>query len=399
VDDHPFASLTPIPMPHKLIGMSVADKIIDLQRIKSTLWRQALNSMYLSLSPQMGAVEGSVNLDDLLNRRAGGIVRMKDPNALVPIATQPVSAEAFSMISYVDSVREQRTGVRRFTAGPGADALNNAYTDTATGVNAVEDASDEMILFFARAFAETGVKRAFRRTLKLICEHQDKPKMIRLRNKWVPMDPRSWNANMDMTVSVGLGTGNKQQQIMTINNLLMLDEKIVALQGGVNGPLVTAQNIYAKLEKLVEASDLRSVDPYYTDPKTAPPQGPKPPSPEEVKAQAEIQKIQLDGQIKQQQAQTDLLMERERLNMEREKAAMQMQIEREKAEQAMRLKEAEFQMTARHDAAKAQMQMSHDHAMAQVSLQHAQQAGEQKLDFAAQAAEQKASQPKSKEKK
>jgi hypothetical protein len=350
--------------------------------------------MYNDLSPQMGAVEGMVNLDDLLNRRPGGIVRLKSPDALVPIATQPVAAEAFSMISYVDTVREQRVGVRRFTAGPGADALKSAYTDTATGVNAVEDASDEMILFFARAFAETGVKRAFRRTLKLICEHQDKPKMIRLRNKWVPMDPRSWNSDMDMTVSVGLGTGNKQQQIMTMMNLLQLDSKLIELQQGLNGPLLTAQNVYAKLEKLVEASDLKSVDAYYTDPKEAPPQPPPKPSPEEMKAQAEMQKMQLDAQIKQQQAGTDLQMQREQMGLEREKAAMQMQIEREKAQQAMALKQAEFEMTARHDMAKAQMQMSHDHAMAQVSLQHAQQAGDQKLDFAAQAAEQKAKQAK-----
>jgi hypothetical protein len=191
----------------------------------------------------MGAVEGQVNLDDLLNRRPGGVVRMKSPGALVPIATQPVAADALQGIAYLDTVREQRTGVQRFTAGPGADALNSAYTQTATGAGMVENASQERLELIARIFAETGVKRAFRRTYELVCKHQDRAQTIRLRGKWVEMDPRDWSDRLDMTVNVGLGTGNKQQQIGTITNMLMHDRRLSQIQGGLHGPVVTAQNL------------------------------------------------------------------------------------------------------------------------------------------------------------
>jgi hypothetical protein len=300
VDDHPFAALTPIPMPHKFYGMSIADQTMDLQLIKSTLFRGMLDSLYLQNAPQMGAVEGQVNLDDLLNRRPGGVVRMKSPGALVPIATQPVAADALQGIAYLDTVREQRTGVQRFTAGPGADALNSAYTQTATGAGMVENASQERLELIARNFAETGVKRAFRRILELVCQHQDKAKVIRLRGKWVEMDPREWSTRMDMSVNVGLGTGNKQQQIAAISNLLLHDQQIIAIQGGLHGPLVTAENVYNKFVKLVEASGLRSPDPYYTDPKNAPPMPPPPPPPEVIKTQMQIQADQATMQLQLQ---------------------------------------------------------------------------------------------------
>jgi hypothetical protein len=254
IDDLPWASVTPIPMPHKFFGMSIADQTMDLQLISSTLERGALDSMYLANAPQIGAVEGMVNLDDLLNRRPGGVVRIKQADALVPIPNPVVVNEAFQMLGYIDSVAERRTGIQRFTSGPAAGSLNDAYTDTATGVNATETASQERIELIARVFAETGVRRAFRRIFELVCKHQQKAKIIKLRNHWVSMNPAEWNDQMKLTVHVGLGTGNKAQLVGIMSNLLQVSEKIIQMQGGVQGPLVTAENVYNQLAKLIEAS-------------------------------------------------------------------------------------------------------------------------------------------------
>jgi hypothetical protein len=279
-DGHPFAALCPNPLPHRFWGLSVADQTLDLQVVKSTLWRGALDSIYLANAPQLGVLEGKVNVDDLLNRRPGGIVRMRDAGAIVPIATQPVSADAFQMIEYLDTVREQRTGVTRYNQGLDADTLNK----TATGIHAIQSAAQQRLELIARIFAETGVKRAFKRVLELVSKHQSAPHIIRLRNRWVAMDPRAWSEEMDLAVTVGLGTGNRDQQVMTLLRLLELDERIVALQGGVSGPLVTARNVYNKLVKLVEAAGLKSADSYYSDPGTVPPAPPAPPPPDPATA-------------------------------------------------------------------------------------------------------------------
>jgi hypothetical protein len=315
VDDHPFAALTPIPMPHKFHGMSIAEQTLDLQLIKSTLWRGALDALYLSNAPQMGAVEGQVNLDDLLNRRPGGIVRIKNPDALVPIPTAPLGGDVFTMIEYIDTVREQRTGVTRYNQGLDPDTLNK----TAFGINAIQNAAQQRLELIARVFAETGVKRAFRRILELVCKHQQKPKIVRLRQRWVAMDPREWNDAMDMTVSVGLGTGNRDQQVSQIMSLLQLDQQIVQMQGGVDGPLVTSQNIYNKLSKLVEASGLKTVGSYYTDPRSLPPRPPAPP-PVDPLAQQQQMALRVEQQRVAQEPQIAAMSARVKAETEIRKA-------------------------------------------------------------------------------
>ena len=318
VDGHPFAALTPIPMPHALVGESIADKVRELQRVKSTLWRQALDNLYLANNRRMAVVEGQVNLDDLLVSRPGGIVREKASGMVRPLDFSPVGREAFAMIEYVDTVREQRTGVTRYNQGLDADSLNK----TATGIQIIANAAEQRIELIARVFAETGVKRLFRRILELVCKYQSAPKMIRLRGKWVPMDPRDWNDRMDLTVSVGIGTGNKTQQMNSLMTLAQMNEKIIAMQGGANGPLLTLPNVYALMKKLVEASGLKSVESYYTDPSDQAlqrPKAPPPPDPAIIEAQqrSQLEGAKLGHEVKKTQAEL-ALKERELTLKERQ---------------------------------------------------------------------------------
>lgn len=322
-DDHAFAAATPIPMPHKFYGMSTADQVMDLQLIKSVLWRSTLDHTYNAIMPQLGVVDSMVNLDDLLTRKPGGIVRMKQQGAIEPIPAGEMGVDPMQAIGYIDQVREQRTGVQRFVAGPNQDVLN-AYSETATGANMVENSSQERIELVARCFAEIGVKPAFKKILKLVCQHQKKAQTIRLNGKWVTIDPREWANDFDLTVSVGLGTGNRDMQLKGMSMLMNFDNQIIALQKGVSGPLLTAENVYAKLEKICEYLGLKTAGPYYTNPADHPPppqpQAPKPQDDPKVlaaqiEAQADAQKSAADRQAEQQSTAAELAM-RERLGMQ-----------------------------------------------------------------------------------
>ncbi len=332
IDDHPFAALTPIPMPHKFYGMSIADQVMDLQLIKSTIWRTSLDHTYNAIMPQLGVLESQVNLDDLLTRKPGGLVRMRALGAIEAIPSGEMGVDPMQMISYIDQVREQRTGVQRFTAGPGADVLDNAYVNTATGINSVENSSQERLELVARCFAEIGMKQAFYKILKLTTMHQHKPMMIRLRGEFVEMDPREWDTKFDMTVAVGLGTGNRQQQLQGMSMLLNLDKEIIGVQGGLNGPLLTAENVYNKLDKVCSYMGLRNASPYYTDPKSAVPQ-PQQQKPDpkveaaQIAAQADQQKTQMQIQAQQQRAQSDAQFEAQKLQMQMAAERQKMQLE------------------------------------------------------------------------
>ena len=341
----PFFSMTPLPMPHRFFGQSIADVVKEFQDIDTTLLRQILNSAYLSVNPAKEVVVDQVNLDDLLAVRPGQLYRVKMPGSIREIVTPFVGQQALPLMEYLEGKKENRTGVTRYNQGIDADSLNK----TATGISQIMNAAQQKIELIARIFAETGVVDAFRIILQLVKKHQDKPRVIRLRNKWVPMDPRQWNAEMDMSISVGLGTGNRDQMAAQIMNLMAIQEKIVTLQGGASGPLITMENIYKTLEKYVEAVGLKQVDMYATDPADAPPQEPKP--------DPEMQKMQMEMQIEQQRAQ-----------LETQKQAAQLQIEQQKSQQAMALaaQESQQKMQLAQQEAQAQIQIEQMRAAAKI---------------------------------
>jgi hypothetical protein len=331
---HPYAALCPYPMPHKFHGESLADKTMDIQRWKSTLVRQANDNLYLSNTPRMVAI-GNVNIDDLLNTRIGAIIRAQQGAQVVPVAVPFTAKSAFEMLEYADHVRGQRTGITQYSQGLDADSLNK----TATGISMIQTAAMQRQELIARVFAETGVKRLFWLVLHLVTKYQQKEKIIKLRGEYVTMDPREWSNKMDLGVSVGIGTGNKQTQTAQMMQLLQMDLEIVKMQGGINGPLVTGENIYHTLDKLLLAMGQKSAAGFYTDPKNAPPQQPRP-DPEIEKAKA---LVQIKAQESQQSAQLEQSKAQSQMQLAMAQAQQEMALERERAQHEFMLEEMRLQ--------------------------------------------------------
>lgn len=305
IDEYPFAAVTPILMPHKFHGMSIADQVTDIQQVKSTLMRQTLDNLYISNDPKRVVVEDKVNLDDLLS--GGHIIRAQDVNAIREVEVPFVAAQSFQMMEYWDTIREQRTGITRYSQGLDANSLNK----TATGINIIQSAAQQRQELIARVFAETGVKRLFRLILGLVTKYQNQKQTIRLRNKWVDMDPRTWKNDYDVSITVGLGTGTKQEQVGTLQMLAQMQQQIVNMQNGVQGPLVNLENVYNVLSKLTDAMGYKSAEPFFTDPKMAqqPPQ--QQPHPDQLKAQAEIERKNQQAEMDRQNKIKDAELQRQ----------------------------------------------------------------------------------------
>lgn len=367
-EGHPFNAWTPYLQPHKLIGESMADKVMDLQLWKSTVVREMNDGMYFNNAPQLLVIEGQANLEDVLTRRPGGVIRMKTSGAVEPLQVVDQSQSCMAAISYIDSVREVRTGIRRFTAGLNGDELN-PYASTATGVNKVEDSSQDSLDLLARNYAEQALKPLFKRIAELTTKYQDKSMTVKLRGKWVNIDPSSWDDEMDATVTVGLGSGDKDKVVGQIVQMLtQIDAPIVQLQGGLSGPIITANNLYAKLNKLVEAQGFKAADNFYTDPSTAPPPPPKPdPMMAKVQGQLQLQqqKGQQDLQLKQQQGALDAQLEREKAQRQASTEAAQAQ-----ADMATQRQEAQLQAETEQRRAQHQMQLDTMKAQHQAQLDH-----------------------------
>ncbi len=368
----PFAVITPILMPHRVIGRSIADITMDLQLIKSVIMRQALDNLYLANDPRSVVNPEAVELDDLLDSRPGGLIRTKNGMApadvLVPFATPFVAEAAFPMLEYLDSVRENRTGITKYNQGLDANDLNK----TASGITQIMTAAQQRIELIARVCAETGIKHLFKLILYNVCRYQDKPRTIRLRNKWIPMDPREWDEEMDVTINVGIGTGNRDQILSHLALLGQAQNQIVLAQQGPGGPIVTYNEIWKLATKVAENAGFKNPEQFFADPRQAPPQPPKP-DPDMVKAQGQLQiqamKAQADQRLDQQKAQNDAQATQAEVQARQEALSMEAQLEAGNLQMKKEIAEAE--LVSKHNLALLKMRQEHELAMQELANKNA----------------------------
>lgn len=343
VDHVPFAVFDCDPEPHAFFGLSQADVTMDIQRIKTHIMRGMLDSLAQSINPRMTIVEGQVNVEDVLNNEVGAIIRQRAPGMAQALETPFVGQSAMPVLGYMDEIRETRTGMSKASMGLDPDALQST---TKAAVAATITASQGQIDLLARILAE-GMKQLFKGILYLIVKHQDQPRMVKVRNDWVSMDPRTWNANMDVTVNVALGTGTTDQKLAALQ-MIAANQKEILLTAGMNNPLVTVGQYSNTLRRMVELAGFKDSTQFYNalPADFQPPQQPPKPTPEEVLAQAQAQAIQADVAKKAAELQ---LKEEESLRLDAR--------EREKIAQDGQLRQLELELKYQADINEAQVQL------------------------------------------
>ncbi len=327
--DHvPFAVVSPILMPHRLIGRSIYDMTEDLQVIKSTLMRQYLDSVYTSTLPRMVAVEGQVNLDDLLEGTAGGIIRARQPGMVQAITGTPVGGEVRPLMDYLDNIKEQRTGMSKASQGLDANALQST---TASAISATVRGAQVKLESYARTMAETGVKSLFKGILHLVTKYDNKPRIVRLRNNFVPIDPREWTSEFDVVVQVGLGTADDEQKIAFLTQIAAKQEQIL-MQLGPSNPVVSMAQYVNTLRSIAEIGGFKDADQFFSSPQQIQmqqqQQQQQPPQPDPAIAMKQ-QQMEAELALKREKMQADIQLERERMTMEMELRRQELQAEAE----------------------------------------------------------------------
>ena len=328
-DDLPIVMFSPDPEPHTAIGSCPADYVIPIQRAKSQIMRDTLDSLGHAIFPRMGVVEGQVNIDDVLNTDIGQPIRMRAPGMVQPFSVPFVGKEAFPVLGYLDEAKENRTGVSKASAGLNAEALQST---TKAAVSATMSGAQGRVELICRHFAEGGMKELFSLVNNLVIKHQEGQDMFRLNNQFVPVDPRYWDSDKDVTVNVAISKNSDDERMAVLNNLAGKQEQILQ-QLGPNNPLVNLQQYSNTLTKMIEMAGFKDAQSFIN---TQVP--PMPPMPEEQKpdaaellAQAEIQKAQVQAQKAVIDAETD-----------RMKIIMDDDRQRDEAEADIRLKAAEL---------------------------------------------------------
>ena len=363
----PFADFPCDPEPHTspLEAMSIFDITRDLQEIKSEILRNTLDSLAQSIHPRTAVVEGQVNIDDVLNNETGAIIRMRAPGMVQPLTTPFVGQAAFPMMEYMDQIKEDRTGMSKAAMGLNADALQSS---TKAAVNATINASQGRIELTARILAE-GMKKLFKGILFLATTHQDKARMVRMRNEWVQIDPRFWDVSMDANINIALGNGDTNEKLQALMMIMAKQEQILQQLGPTN-PLVTPQQFSNTLRKIVELSGFKDSTSFFQDiPADYVPPTPTPkPSPEEVLAQVQAESIKADIQKKAAE-----------LELKRQQMIMDDDLTRDKMAQDLYLKKYEIELKYKSQISTAEIDAAQNidrEAMRQQALLAQQQAAQ-----------------------
>jgi hypothetical protein len=384
IDMIPFAAATPVPVTHRFFGRSIADVVMDIQRIKTAMVRGALDNLYLHNAPRpvVSEAHAGVNtIDDLLTVRQGAPIRVKQPGGIEWQEVPDITGSIYPMLQYMDATREIRTGMSNQSQGIDANALQN---QSATAVAQVFSASQMRMKLIARILAE-GVKDIFSLLHATIRKHGQEAATVRLRNQWVQVDPREWKTRNDMTIHVGLGTGDKAQQYAQVMGLANFQKEL--LMGG-KGHMVPDAQLFNTASELVKLTGHKNPDKFFADPSAKNPDGslknpPQPPAPPEavqvaqIKAQGDQQKMgvqaQLDekadqrkAQIEGVQAQADIAAQNKKTEAEMIQSQQEFQLKKE-------LAILEFELQRQLETAKLEMQREmHQQTLHQSAQQHQQ---------------------------
>lgn len=349
-DGSPFCALIPIILPHRFFGLSIADLGMEAQRLQTQLVRSVLDNQFLQTNGRYFAVDGQVNLDDLLTSRPGGVVRIKQQGAVGRLdQAHGDTAGSMQLLEWMQDFSENATGWTRRSQGTGASGLQ---AQTATGMNLITNRDDMRLDLVARNFAEGGITELFRLMLKLVCKYQKKDEIIQISGKWVNINPREWKNQFNLNINVGLGTNNKEQQAQHLLGLLQIQQQALAIG------VATPENIYNAAKLYSEALGQKSGDKFFTDPKQLPPQEPQP-DPELLKIQsaeklkqmdlqADVQKHQAEQVLRQQEIQQQAQARQQELELEAQKQLQQAQLD-------MQERQHQAELTAQLEAQKLEL--------------------------------------------
>ncbi len=359
-DETPFSLFCPFPEPHTLSGQSLADLTMDMQRLKSQLYRSTLDSAAQSIYPRTVYKSGDVNLPDLLNTAIGAPIRSQSgPGSVAEFAHTFMGEKLLPLLLQCDEIIERRTGQSKGAMGMDADALQSSTKTAVAAAVTASQAQQEMIV---RIFAEQTLKPMFRGILRLLVKYQPRQRMTRLRGQWVEVDPRLWDADMDMTCNVALGSGMTEEKVQTLLEISVKQENILQTMGQQN-PYCNAKQYRDTLAEMIALRGRKDAGKYFleiTDEQVqqmaeAAKNAPPPPNPEQQMVEIEKQKAQAKMQLEQTTAQANMQLEQARMErqhqLEIDKTQREHQLESEKAaresekdQREAAAREAEFRM-------------------------------------------------------
>lgn len=334
----PIAAWTPYILTHSFKGLSVAELVEEFQRVHTMINRNQIDNLALANNQEtvvLTDAQGNpqANIDDLLNRRPGGVMRERVPGAIRPYQQSWQGIQAQPMLEQLSQEKENRTGWTRYSQGLDGDSLNK----TATGAQMIMNASQKRMKLMARIAAECLVAPMFRGIFKTLTDNCMDKLAYRLNGRFVEYDPQEWRDQYDMTVNVGIGTGDVQQQSAFLMQIAQAQAAVAA--SPMAKKLLSPKQVYNVQARLAENAGFKNANEFWLDPDTVP-DTPPPPPPVDPKVMLEQAKLK-DSQMRAQaEMQADAQKTQAEMSQKERMQAAELQF---KADQAERDRQVELE--------------------------------------------------------
>jgi hypothetical protein len=355
VAEIPFVAMQAIPKPHSFYGVSIFERVKQIQDLKTAVLRSTLDSFYQNTNKMKVVQEGQVNLDDLLVTRPGGIIRAKGHNAVMEIGGTPMGQEAFQLLQFADEQKRSRVGVSADMAGQ-SQLVNN---ESAHAVERLMSAQEMLTGLIVRSVAETGIRPTYRLIRDNLVRFHNGSVPFKFRGNWVNVDPSTWGDRSRMMVTVGSGAGDEQQKMGSLQQIFAIQKEMVATDP--SQAMVTPKQMYSTLNDYINLNGLGDPEQYFLNPESQEGQ---------MVAQQKAQEAQQQQQQMMQQQQQQLEMQQQALQAQQQVA----QAEQVKAQATLQ----NGQLKAQIDAMKAAHTQEIDQMKNQIAA--AKEAGQQRFN-------------------
>jgi hypothetical protein len=256
-------------MPHRLVGSSIAELVIDIQKLHTALVRYILDNIYFQNNGVQVVNPLRINMDDLLNNNfPGGKIRTlldtSPADAIFPVPISPLPSHVMEILEYKDTIKENRTGITKYNQGLDSKSLNR----TASGISQIMNAAQQRVELIARIFAESedGVKGMFQALVDMNLNFFNRSINIKLDTGWTTISPLDISGSYDLIIDIGAGTGSKE---IKVNQLMMMLDKSIAV-AGLAPMIIMPNNIHAIMTAIWENLGYKNTQQFVTEYKAQP---------------------------------------------------------------------------------------------------------------------------------
>ena len=255
---HPFFVISPIRDTLRLFPRrGIADLVGELQDLNTAFLKQIIFNIAVNNNKQAFInIDTLVDPNEFIDGRKAVRVSGNPREAVMWTPIEQLQPQVFQFLEYMNTMKENRTGITRYNQGMDANSLNK----TATGITQIMNASNQRLELIARIFAETGIKQLFRHMIKMNQMYITEETFIRVTDKPKPIYPEDLEGTIDITVNVGVVAGSKQQQAQAMQLLLGMYPQL--LQVGLAAP----EHISYAFGRLVESLGYKNVSDFIYPP-------------------------------------------------------------------------------------------------------------------------------------